>query len=82
MNGSVAVLVVWAASLVWIGFDYRATTQRFGTDRMRFKSGRLWVMVSAVYWIVFFPWYLVCRSRQRKVPVGLPSEAQRSAASR
>ena len=76
MIGSVVVLAVWAGSLVWMGFDYRATTRQFGTDQMRFKSGRLWVIVAAVYWIVFFPWYLICRSRQRKASITIRPAGQ------
>jgi hypothetical protein len=59
-------LLGWVGSIIWVGIDFRRTTRAFGMNFMRFKSGPRWVILSILAWIIFLPWYLVCRARQRK----------------
>lgn len=61
----IAVLVLIIGSDIWVWIDFGRTKAAYGDDLLRMKRGD-WVAWLIVLWVVFFPWYLVCRSRQRR----------------
>jgi hypothetical protein len=70
----VAVAVV-VGTTIWVGIDHGRTTRAYGTDQMS-EDAAGWVIACLFLWIVFFPWYLVARHRQRTRRPGPPEDYQ------
>jgi len=65
---SVVVLVVWAASVVWVLYDARSMVRRghrvtASIGRWDIEEPETWALASLVLWVVFLPMYLTARGR-------------------
>ena len=69
----IVILIVVIVSTVWVGID--ASGRDFSNARgagPRTTAG--WVAGALVLWILFFPWYLIARSRaSTAVPTDPPA---------
>ena len=59
-------LVVVIGTTIWVGFDHGKIQRLYGDEWISPGPWR-WIDGCLLLWIVFFPWYLVSRSRQRKL---------------
>jgi hypothetical protein len=65
------VLAIVVGSTIWVGFDHGKTTRVYGDEYMH-TTAYGWMLGCIFLWIVWFPWYLVCRHRQRQPIPGPP----------
>jgi hypothetical protein len=63
---TLVVLTIVVGTTIWVGIDHGKTKELYGDESIR-SDAQGWVVGCLLLWIVFFPWYLVCRDRQRQL---------------
>jgi hypothetical protein len=62
----VVVLVIWAASVVWVLYDARSMIRSghrvtASIGNWNIEEPETWALASLVLWVLFFPMYLAAR---------------------
>ncbi len=78
VNGSLLVFVL--GSMIWVFFDSRkimtglTLKQRKAVSALGPKTGSGWTAGCVVFWMIFFPWYLLVRGGYKRAQAKNRSE--------